>query len=130
MKRSIDGGLTWSKREQLPPGILGPSKNKVNSNTHRPLVIMIQRGTNGITKRTTISMQPILLEDGRLLCGSSVESWNSWGAWVEVILMHHYFRSDIFTHAFLCHLNVFVHDHKELLETTSIYHDSNASLAF
>ena len=41
---SADGGKTWSKPARLPDGILGPIKNK-----------------------------PVLLPDGRLLCGSSTE---------------------------------------------------------
>ncbi|CAI9098688.1 OLC1v1035377C1 [Oldenlandia corymbosa var. corymbosa] len=55
MKRSYDGGVIWQEREQLPPGILGPIKNK-----------------------------PFLLENGILLCGSSINSWNSLGAWMEI----------------------------------------------
>lgn len=42
--QSADGGQTWSPPQRLPDGILGPIKNK-----------------------------PVLLADGRLLCGSSTE---------------------------------------------------------
>ncbi|MDX9754051.1 MAG: sialidase family protein [bacterium] len=52
---SMDGGKTWSQPELLPAGILGPIKNK-----------------------------PILLDDGSLVCGSSVESWNAWACWMEI----------------------------------------------
>ena len=44
LKRSTDGGKTWSEAERLPDGILGPIKNK-----------------------------PVLLSDGTLLCPSSSE---------------------------------------------------------
>ena len=55
LKRSTDGGKTWSKEELLPAGILGPIKNK-----------------------------PLLLKDGTLVCGSSVESWRAWACWMEM----------------------------------------------
>ncbi len=44
LKRSTDDGATWGPAERLPEGVLGPIKNK-----------------------------PVLLSDGRLLCGSSTE---------------------------------------------------------
>jgi predicted neuraminidase len=44
LKRSSDGGVSWSAAERLPDGILGPIKNK-----------------------------PVTLADGTLLCGSSTE---------------------------------------------------------
>jgi predicted neuraminidase len=51
--RSVDGGRTWSKPERLPEGIAGPIKNK-----------------------------PVLLDDGRLLCGSSTED-DGWRVHME-----------------------------------------------
>ena len=51
---STDGGRTWPERRALPPGIVGPAKNK-----------------------------PLRLGDGRLLCPSSTESHLAWGAWIE-----------------------------------------------
>ncbi|KAL2928952.1 Sialidase [Bienertia sinuspersici] len=55
MRRSFDGGVTWTEREQFPAGIIGPVKQK-----------------------------PILLKNGELICGSSMLSWNAWASWVEV----------------------------------------------
>lgn len=55
VKRSTDGGMTWSQEELFPAGVLGPIRAK-----------------------------PILLNDGTLLCGSSVESWKTWACWMEM----------------------------------------------
>jgi predicted neuraminidase len=51
---SEDGGRTWPERRALPPGIVGPAKNK-----------------------------PLLLGGGRMLCPSSTESHLAWGGWIE-----------------------------------------------
>lgn len=55
LKRSNDGGATWSDAEWLPAGVLGPIKNK-----------------------------PVEVNTGELICGSSVESWRLWACWCEV----------------------------------------------
>ena len=53
-KTSADHGKTWSKATYLPAGLLGPIKNK-----------------------------PIRLSSGDIVAGTSVESYQSWAAWVE-----------------------------------------------
>jgi predicted neuraminidase len=53
-RSSRDGGRTWSAVDHLPAGLYGPIKNK-----------------------------PLLLEDGTLVAGSSVESYRAWTSWVE-----------------------------------------------
>lgn len=51
---STDDGATWSKPEHLPAGILGPIRAK-----------------------------PLVMEDGTVVSGSSVESYHAWAAWIE-----------------------------------------------
>lgn len=55
LKKSIDGGKNWGQSLDLPAGVIGPAKNR-----------------------------PLLLENGTLLCGSSIESWRRWGCWVDI----------------------------------------------
>lgn len=51
---SRDGGQTWTSPEHLPAGLLGPIKNK-----------------------------PLVLADGTVVSGTSVESYRAWTPWVE-----------------------------------------------
>jgi predicted neuraminidase len=51
---SRDEGQTWSKPIHLPAGLYGPIKNK-----------------------------PLILPDGTIVAGTSVESYRSWSCWVE-----------------------------------------------
>lgn len=51
---SRDGGKTWSAIEHLPAGLFGPIKDK-----------------------------PLVLADGTIVSGTSVESYRSWACWVE-----------------------------------------------
>ncbi|MEO6922493.1 MAG: sialidase family protein [Bryocella sp.] len=50
---SNDDGKTWSQPEHLPAGLLGPIKDK-----------------------------PLVLPDGTIVSGTSVESYSSWAAWI------------------------------------------------
>src|SRR5690606_14253755 len=54
LKRSTDGGKTWSEAERLPEGYLGPIKNK-----------------------------PVLLSNGSLICPTSTEG-NGWNIHFEI----------------------------------------------
>jgi predicted neuraminidase len=51
---SDDDGATWSVPEHLPAGVIGPVRAK-----------------------------PLILADGTIISGSSVESYQSWAAWIE-----------------------------------------------
>lgn len=51
---SDDEGKTWSPVEHLPAGLLGPIRAK-----------------------------PLILDDGTILSGSSVEAYQTWAAWIE-----------------------------------------------
>ena len=51
---SDDEGRTWSKDERLPAGLLGPIRAK-----------------------------PLVLADGTIVAGSSVEAHETWAAWIE-----------------------------------------------
>ncbi len=51
---SRDDGRTWSKPEHLPAGLYGP-----------------------------IRVKPLILPDGTIISGTSVESYRSWATWIE-----------------------------------------------
>jgi BNR repeat-like domain len=53
-KWSSDEGKTWSEAEHLPAGLIGPVRAK-----------------------------PLILKDGTIVSGSSVEAYRSWAVWIE-----------------------------------------------
>lgn len=53
-KYSDDEGRTWSEAEHLPAGLLGPIRAK-----------------------------PLVLENGTIVAGTSIEAYHSWAAWIE-----------------------------------------------
>lgn len=56
-RSSRDGGKTWLPQQHLPAGVYGPIKNK-----------------------------PLVLDDGTIVSGTSVESYRSWSCWAEISL--------------------------------------------
>jgi predicted neuraminidase len=62
IKRSFDGGLSWSPEEILPAGIIGPTKSK-----------------------------PLVDKEGNMICGSSVEAgspedeFKATACWIEIL---------------------------------------------
>ncbi len=54
-RASLDNGKTWLAPEHLPAGIYGPIKNK-----------------------------PLVLKNGTIVSGTSVESYRSWSCWAEL----------------------------------------------
>jgi predicted neuraminidase len=53
-KWSVDEGRNWSRAEHLPAGLLGPIRAK-----------------------------PLVLQDGTIVSGSSIEAYRSWAVWIE-----------------------------------------------
>jgi len=53
-KWSVDEGKSWSPAEHLPAGLLGPIRAK-----------------------------PLVLQDGTIVSGSSIEAYRSWAVWIE-----------------------------------------------
>lgn len=53
---SENNGISWSNPHYLAAGLLGPVKNK-----------------------------PIIISNGEIVCGTSVESYKAWTCWVEVV---------------------------------------------
>ena len=51
---SKDDGKTWSEREHLPAGVYGPIRAK-----------------------------PLVMDDGTIVSGTSVEAYRSWSVWIE-----------------------------------------------
>ncbi|XP_030955041.1 uncharacterized protein LOC115977359 isoform X2 [Quercus lobata] len=91
MKRSNDKGITWTDREQLPPGILGPIKNKVTADfgmswrKYGPIYVpnenisVIQPVPYQTTKGTLRVLLRSFEDIGRVCMSESHDGGQSWG---------------------------------------------------